>query len=181
MKHHNTKQQRNCKSKSALAIVCLFFAWSLARAQAPPTVTYPKVTGYVGIVHPLVTFSKTGTTHNFNGSYTVGMPAGINIWKNAKVGFSMEFIPFIRATDVDSRVSTLLFHPGALFALGKGFTLATRAAFETSGRYGFTPVLTKTVIRNRNSSFYASIPMPARFGNSQPSTFSLAFHCGVAF
>jgi len=181
MKHHNTNQQQNTKIKRSLALLYLLFAWSLAQAQAPPNVTYPKVTGYVGIVHPLVTFSKTGTTHNFNGTYTVGMPAGINIWKSAKVGFSMEFIPFIRAADGDSRVNTLLFHPGALFALGNGFTLATRAAFETSGRYGFTPVLTKTVIRNKNSSFYASLPMPARFGNNQPATFALAFHFGIAF
>lgn len=93
----------------------------------------------------------------------------------------MEFVPFIRAADGTSRMNNFLFHPGALFALGKGYTLATRAAFETSGRYGFTPVINKVVKRNKGSSYYVAIPVPVRFGNDLPSTISIAFQFGVAF
>jgi hypothetical protein len=65
--------------------------------------------------------------------------------------------------------------------LGKGYTLATRAAFETVGRYGLTPVLNKVVKRNKTTSYYVAVPVPARFGNNQPATLSLAFQFGVAF
>jgi len=132
-------------------------------------------------MHPLVTFNKAGTQKNFDGAYVGGLPTGINIWKSARIGFSMEFVPFIRVADGDSKMNNFLFHPGALFGLGHGFTLATRAAFETSGRYGFTPVLNKTVQKNKGSSYYVAIPVPARFGNNQPSSLTVGFQFGIAF
>jgi succinate-acetate transporter protein len=48
--------------------------------------TYPKITGFVGIIHPLVTLTSSDITTNFKDYYTVGMPIGINIWKNDKIG-----------------------------------------------------------------------------------------------
>jgi hypothetical protein len=148
-------------------------------AQQP--VTYPKVNGYVGILHPLVTYSKEEPHYNFDDAYVVGMPIGINIWKSANIGFSMEFVPLIRAANGTSKMNNFLFHPGALFALGKGFTLATRAAFETSGRYGFTPVLNKIVKKSSNCSYFVAIPVPARFGNDQPSSVTIGFQFGMVF
>ncbi|MDR6781997.1 hypothetical protein ABIE26_001514 [Pedobacter africanus] len=145
------------------------------------TQTYPKLAGYIGIVHPIVTFSSDGTHTNFKDSYVVGMPIGINIWKSARIGFSSEIVPTIRATGSTSKVSNVLFHPGVLVVLGNGFTFAGRAAFETSGRYGFTPVINKTVKKNKGSSFFVAIPLPARFGNEQPSSFGIGFQFGVAF
>lgn len=118
---------------------------------------------------------------NFDGAYVVGLPTGINIWKSAKIGFSMECVPFVRVLGGDSRMNNFLFHPGALFALGHGYTLATRAAFETSGRYGFTPVLNKVVRKNRKSAYYVAVPVPVRFGNSQPSSLTVGFQFGVSF
>src|SRR5690349_2525876 len=85
----------------------------LAVGQLPP-VTYPKLAGYVGILHPLVTFSKDRTTTNFKDYYIGGLPVGINIWKSAKIGFSAEFVPFIRAEKGTSKMSNFLFHPGVL-------------------------------------------------------------------
>ncbi|QCR25349.1 hypothetical protein FVR03_05390 [Pontibacter qinzhouensis] len=149
-------------------------------AQVPP-VTYPKVAGYVGIIHPLVTFSKEGTTTNFNDHYVVGMPTGINIWKSARVGFTFEAVPFIRVENRTSRMSNFLFHPGILVALGNGFTFAGRAAFETSGRYGFTPVLSRAIIRNKNSSYFAALPVPVRFGNKHPTAITVGLQLGIAF
>jgi hypothetical protein len=155
---------------------------SVTYAQtSPQPVIYPKVTGYVGIMHPLFTFNKSGTQKNFDGAYVGGLPTGINIWKSPKIGFSMEFVPFVRAADGNSKVNNFLFHPGALFGLGHGFVLATRAAFETSGRYGFTPVLNKTVIKNSNCSYYVALPVPVRFGNNQPSSVTIGFQFGIAF
>ncbi|MHA4895209.1 hypothetical protein ACXZ1K_10675 [Pedobacter sp. PWIIR3] len=145
------------------------------------TQTYPKLAGYVGIVHPIVTFSSEGTHTNFKDSYTVGMPIGINIWKSAKIGFSSEIVPTIKAANSSSKVSNVLFHPGILVVLGSGFTFVGRAAFETSGRYGLTPVINKTVKKNKGSSYFVAIPLPVRFGNDQPSSFGIGFQFGIAF
>jgi hypothetical protein len=150
-------------------------------AQNPPAQTYPKITGYVGILHPLVTFSSIGTDTNFGDHYVVGMPTGINIWKSAKIGFSAEFVPTIRAENGTSKMSNFLFHPGILVALGKGYTFAGRAAFETSGRYGLTPVINKTVIKNKSCSYFAALPFPLRFGNDRPTSFTIGFQFGIAF
>ncbi len=108
--------------------------------------TYPKITGYVCVVHPILSFSKDETTLNFS---SVGFPTGINIWKNSKIGFSFEIVPNIKAADGNSRMNSLLFHPGVLVTLGNGNTFARRAAFETSGRYGITPVFNKTIKKNK--------------------------------
>lgn len=143
--------------------------------------TYPKLAGYIGVVHPVVSFSSEGTHFNFKDSYIVGMPIGINIWKSAKVGFSSEIVPFIKATGGSSKVNNVLFHPGVLVALGHGFTFAGRAAFETSGRYGLTPVINKVVKKNKGSSYFVAIPLPARFGNDLPSSFGIGFQFGIAF
>ncbi|WKL44101.1 hypothetical protein [Flavobacterium sp. ZE23DGlu08] len=143
--------------------------------------TYPKITGYFGVVHPIVTFSEDETTLNFKDYYAVGFPTGINIWKNSKIGFSFEIVPNIRAEDGISKVNSLLFHPGVLVALGNGYTFAGRAAFETNGRYGVTPVFNKTVIKNANSSYYVAIPLPVRFGNDHPANFTVGFQFGIAF
>lgn len=142
---------------------------------------YPKITGYFGIMHPVVTISKDETALNFRDYYAVGFPTGINIWKSEKIGFSLEFVPNIKDDNGTDKVTNLLFHPGVLVALGKGYTFAGRAAFETSGRYGFTPVFNKTIIKNKNCSYYAAVPLPVRFGNDHPATFTVGFQFGIAF
>lgn len=172
---------KNTAKLLALTLILLFFKLNVSLAQAPSPVTYPKVASYVGVIHPLVTFSKEGNTTNFDGFYVVGIPTGINIWKSAKIGFSAEFVPFIRAENGTSRMSNFLFHPGVLVALGHGLTFAGRAAFETSGRYGFTPVLNYAVKKNRNSNYFVAVPIPVRFGNDHPTSLTLGFQFGLAF
>lgn len=61
-----------------------------------PQTTYPKITGYFGILHPIVTISDEQTNVNFRDYYAVGFPTGINIWKSQKIGFSFEVVPNIR-------------------------------------------------------------------------------------
>ena len=118
---------------------------------------------------------------NFGGTYTVGMPLGINIWKSGNVGFSLEVVPFVRAENGSNRMNNLLIHPGILASLGNGFTFVGRAAFETSGRYGFTPVLNKVVKRNKNTNYFVAVPLPVRFGNDRPTSFAAAFQFGIGF
>ncbi len=163
-----------------LTLLCLLSAAKPAFSQNN-TVTYPRMAGYVGIIHPIVTFDKSGTSANFDGHYVVGMPVGINLWKTAKTGLSFEMVPFIRAENGSSKMSHLLFHPGILLNMGKGFTFAGRAAFETTGRYGFTPVFNKVVKKNTNSSYFVAIPLPVRFGNDKPASFTFGFQFGIAF
>jgi hypothetical protein len=148
--------------------------------QSTPPI-YPKVAGYVGIVHPIVTFSSAGTHTNFKDSYVVGIPIGINIWKSAKIGFSTEIVPLVKTTNSGSSVNNVLFHPGVLVAMGNGFTFAGRAAFETSGRYGLTPVFNKVVKKNKDSSYFIAVPLPARFGNDLPFSFGIGFQFGISF
>ncbi|MVT08565.1 hypothetical protein [Chitinophaga tropicalis] len=157
----------------------LFFVHT-ATAQTP-AITYPRITGYVAILHPIVTFGNGGAHVNFNGAYTAGLPTGINIWKSPTIGFSMEIVPFIRAADGTSKMNNLLIHPGLLLGLGKGFTLINRAAFETNGRYGITTVINKVIVKKKDHSYFISMPIPARFGNDHPSTIGIGLQFGISF
>ncbi|RPE08102.1 hypothetical protein EGT74_13620 [Chitinophaga lutea] len=154
------------------------FTGAHAQHTAP---AYPKIGAYVGILHPVVTFGSDVPHYNFDGVYTVGLPTGINIWKSPRIGFSMEFVPTVRVTSGTNKMNNFLFHPGALFGLGKGFTLAARAAFETSGRYGFTPVLNKVVYKGKHTGYFVAVPVPVRFGNDQPGTVGAGFQFGIVF
>ena len=143
--------------------------------------TYPKITGYFSVMHPIATLSSEETTVNFRDYYVVNFPTGINIWKSAKIGFSFEIAPSIKTDEGISKVNSVLFHPGVLVALGNGYSFAGRVAFETSGRFGVTPVISKTIIKNTNSSFYISLPFPIRLGNDHPATFTSGLQLGIAF
>jgi hypothetical protein len=140
-----------------------------------------RVAGYVAIVHPVVTLSSSAPVYNFSKSYTVGFPIGINFWKSRNIGFSLEIVPFINADKVTSKTSNVLIHPGILVALGHGFTFAGRIAFETAGRYGFTPVLNKIIKKNAGSNFFVALPLPFRFGNNKPASFTPGIELGFGF
>lgn len=163
--------------KKYLILIAIFSIYLSVSARED----YPKVTGYVGVVHPIATFSSAGTDLNFDGHYVVGLPIGINLWKSKKIGFSFEVVPYVRAENGMSKMSNLLIHPGILVSLGNGFTFAGRLAFETSGRYGVTPVINKVIIKNKTSSFFAAVPLPFRFGNNKPFSTTIAFQFGLAF
>lgn len=137
--------------------------------------------GYLGILHPLVIWHSTGTETNFDRYYVVGFPIGLNLWKTKQLGFSVEVVPLIRAENGTSKVSNVLFHPGVLVNLGHDFTLATRLAFETSGRYGFTPVLNKIVRKGTTNSYFVAVPLPVRFGNDHAASFTVGFQFGIVF
>ena len=142
---------------------------------------FPEIKGYTGIVHPLITFNSKEVVPNFRDYYIVGNPWGINIWKSKKVGISFEFTPFIKSDNKGTIVSNFLFHPGILYRLGKDYILIGRVAYETSGRYGITPILTKVYKRYENHNFFAAILLPVRFGNYHNASATLAFQFGIGF
>lgn len=151
-------------------------------AQNPvPENTYPKTLGYISVVHPLVTFDESGTTTNFTDSYIVGFPVGIHILKSDKFGFSLEIVPFIKSNSSSDKVSNVLIHPGVMFRLPKSWTIYTRMAFETSGRYGITPSISKMLYKGKSSSVFASVPFPLRFGNNKPVSVGVSFQFGLTF
>jgi hypothetical protein len=169
-------------NKLSSIIIFLFIALLSLKLQAQnEKETYPKVKGLIGIVHPLITFSSEETTTNFKDHYVVGMPIAINIWKNKNIGFSFEIVPTIKSDKEISKVSNILIHPGILVKLKKEFTFAGRVAFETSGRYGLTPVISKAIGIHKDYNYYVSIPFPVRFGNNKSASATLGFQLGIAF
>ena len=166
--------------KTFLFLTIIVFASSKINAQNEVE-KFPKITGFVAIIHPLITFTSDETTTNFSDYYIVGMPIGINIWKNKKIGFSFELVPYIKSDNEISKTNNLLIHPGILVKLNHGYTFAGRVAFETSGRYGFTPVISKVIKKYDDYAYYISVPSPVRFGNDKPSSIGLGFQFGISF
>jgi len=149
--------------------------------EIPKTQTLAEIKGYIGIVNPIYTFSKSGNTPNFKDAYTVGLPCGVNFWKSKKIAISLEFTPFIKSTDNSTALSYFLFHPGILYRLGKGFTVVGRLAFQTNGRYGFTPMINKILIQGKDCNFYVSILLPIRVGNNEAISLGTGIMFGIGF
>ncbi len=167
-----------CQFIRPLVVLALLGSSALAQSNPPE---YPRTVLYQGIIHPIVTFSQDAPAFNFKSYYVVGFPIGVNLWKTPKLGYSLEIVPFIRAENGSSKVNNVLFHPGVLLGLGKGYTLAGRLAFETTGRYGVTPVLNKVVKRTPQTSYFVAVPVPVRFGNEHPASLTIGFQFGIAF
>jgi hypothetical protein len=149
--------------------------------QADAKTTYPKVVGYLSFIVPIVVFNKDATTFNFNGTTSIGFPVGVNVLYSDKFGFSYEFTPTIKSTSKTSRMSNLLFDPGTMFRFEHGFTIITRLAFETSGRYGFTPVFNKVYARTKDVNYFVAFSLPARFGNGDVPSLGMNIQLGFTF
>lgn len=165
--------------KSLITSIFIIFLFKAGFAQQP--VTYPKVTGYFSVLQPLGTLSGGHFTSNFGNVYVVGFPFGMNILKSDHFGISFEVAPAIRTEKNISRVSSVLFHPGAMFRFKHGFTFIGRMAFETNGRFGATPVFNQVIKKGKDASFFVSVPFPVRFGNDQRVTVSTGLQLGVSF
>jgi len=144
--------------------------------------TYPRVVGYLSFILPLVTVTQDATTHNFsNGATSIGFPVGVNILYSDKFGFSYEFTPTIKFSGGTSKTSNILFDPGTMFRFQHGFTFISRLAFETSGRYGFTPVFNQVYARTKDVNYFVALSLPTRFGNSQEASIGLNLQMGFTF
>ena len=160
----------------------LFFFLSIhfiANAQKPNE--YPKVASYFSVVHPIVTLSSNLPAYNFDHSYTVGFPMGINLIKSDKLAYSIEIVPSINSSKGVTKASNLSIQPGLIFRYPKGFNFLTRLAFETSGRYGTVFVFNKVFYKTKMNSYWVSVPIPARFGNNVPASVGIGLQFGVSF
>jgi hypothetical protein len=170
------------KTGSKLAIFFLFFLpTTLLSQEVPVPPVYPKTTGYISVLHPILTIDKNTSTFNFTYNYTVAFPVGINILKSDKIGFSFELAPFIKADKHSDKVTNFLFHPGIMFRFKHGFTFIARAAFETAGRYGITPVFNKVIMKSKGVNYYLAVPLPVRFGNDHIPSVGAGFQIGANF
>jgi hypothetical protein len=165
--------------KPFIITILLLVAFKTGFAQQ--SATYPKVTGYFSILQPLTTYTNGSFTSNFGNVYVVGFPFGVNLLKSDSFGISFEIAPAIRTEKNISRVSTILFHPGAMFRFKHGFTFIGRMAFETSGRFGVTPVFNQVIKKGKDASLFVSVPFPVRFGNDLPASVSTGLQLGVSF
>ena len=166
-----------------LFIACLLilnYCLSFSQQTTPPKV-YPKIVGYASFIHPIVTFDKNGSTFNFEDSYTVGFPMGLNLLKSDKIGFSFEIAPFIKSQNDTAKVNFILFHPGLMFRFKHNFTIIARLAFETGGRFGFTPVFNKVVVKTKDVNYFIALATPYRTGNAKPGTIALTLQLGAIF
>jgi len=143
---------------------------------------YPKVVGYLSFVLPLETLQAGHFTPNFaHHSASIGFPIGLNVLYSDRFGFSYEFTPTVKASGGTSKMSNLQFAPGTMFRFDHGFTVITRLAFETSGRYGFTPVFNQVYARSKTVNYFAALSLPNRFGNSDPYSIGLNLQFGFTF
>jgi hypothetical protein len=146
-----------------------------------PKTTYPKVVGYLSFILPIVTVSNTTTTNFSHATGSIGFPVGINVLYSARFGFSYEITPTVKVSGGTSKTSNLLFDPGTMFRFDHGFTIITRLAFETQGRYGFTPVFNQVYARTKDVNYFVALSLPARFGNSAAASVGLNLQIGFIF
>lgn len=148
--------------------------------------SYPYVKGYLSFIIPWITINKNETTTEFETATTIGFPVGLNVYYGKKFGFSFEVTPSVEwqhPTDKPStsKTSNLLFDPGPIFRFPNGFNIIPRLAFETQGRYGFTPVFNKVYARTTAVDYWFSLSLPTRFGNSEPASVGLNLQIGFTF
>lgn len=167
------------------AIAILFFLDMRSVAQSqPPTTSYPKTVGYLSFILPMVTINKDQTTNDFSGGFNefaIGFPVGVNVYYSEHFGFSYEITPTIQASPGSTKTSKILFDPGPMFRFSHGFTFIPRLAFETAGRYGFTPVFNEVYARTKVANYFVALSLPARFGNSELPTIGLNLQLGLIF
>jgi len=145
---------------------------------------YPKVVGYMSFILPLETLNlSTGKfAPNFSDhTTTIGFPVGVNVLYSEKFGFSYEFTPNIKVAGGTSKMNDILFDPGAMFRFEHGFTIISRLAFDTNGRYGFTPVFNQVYARTQAVNYFVALSLPTRFGASEAATLGLNVQFGFTF
>lgn len=168
----------------ALTIGVLYSCSSFAQEiPAPTATTYPQTKAYMSFIIPWVTVNKSTTTTEFQTATTIGFPIGILVYSSKTFGFSYEFTPSIVAQKSlgkpgTSKTSNLLFDPGPVFRFKHNWNFIARLAYETQGRYGFTPVLNKVYLKTKAVDYWFSVSAPVRFGNSQPASIGANLQIG---
>ena len=143
---------------------------------------------HIGAVIPLIQ-STDGNVTSISDNLVGGFPIGITIKMQQNLAFDLEVVPFLD----ENSVSNVIVHPGVLMGLTNNFTFGLRAAFETGGAFGVTPLLNKSFPfpNDPNTSFFIEAVVPIRFYQEAPDyqgapvdvskTIATAVHVGVAF
>lgn len=172
-------------SKTVSGSICILL---LALMSPHLVIAQNDIGAHIGTVLPLVSMSG-GDVTSISDNLVTGFPMGITVKTNYNVAFDLEVVPFID----DNAVSNVLFHPGVLMGLSKGFTFGIRGAFETSGSFGVTPLLNKSFPfpNDPDTSFFVELVLPVRFYQDAPEyqgesvsvdkTLAMAIHFGVGF
>ena len=148
--------------------------------------SFPYTKAYVSFIIPWVTVNKNATTTEFQSNTTIGFPVGLNVYYSRSFGFSYEITPSIEwnqptGKEGMSKTSNLLIDPGPIFRFPNNFNIIPRLAFETQGRYGFTPVFNKVYCRTKAVDYWFSVSFPARFGNNEPASVGASLQIGFTF
>ncbi|MCF1749795.1 hypothetical protein [Mariniradius sediminis] len=171
--------------KKLLFITAFLFAAAVheSAAQDKPNPTeVARVTGYFSYLMPLVKFQDGESTSNFSDGFAMGFPAGfILATKSGRYGYIFELVPIIAFANGTSRMDNLVFNPGIQFHIPGGWNFNALASFETSGRYGVTPVISKTLRVGEYTSWFMTVPVPVRFGANRPTSLEFALQLGFAF
>ena len=146
-----------------------------------PSSAYPKIVTYTCFFLPIVSTTSKTTTWNFSNTFSIGFSTGINVLYSDRFGFSYDLGPVITTTGGLSKVSNFIFDPGPIFRFKKGYSLITRIAFETAGRYGESTVLAKVFTPTKKNSLFVSLGIPIRFGNNLPPSIGATLFFGIAF
>jgi hypothetical protein len=167
-----------------LVLLTAFITSQLFAQIQPAPPTYPKVVGYLSFIIPMVTINQNTTTNDFTGginNFAIGFPVGVNVLYSEHFGFSYEITPTVQTSPSTTKTSKILFDPGPMFRFQHGFTIVTRLAFETTGRYGFTPVFNEIYARTKAVNYFVALSVPARFGNSELPSVGLNLQIGFIF
>ena len=182
---------KNNTSKNKIKYFLFIIIFSIVfKTYSQTTVnTYPPfhlTKTYFSVIIPWVSINKNTTTTEFQTATTLGFPVGINVYYTKHFGISYEINPQVQWQKSEGKVGTskannLVFDPGPIFRFDHGFNFIPRLAFETSGRYGFTPVFNKVYLKTSAVDYWLSLSLPTRFGNSLPSSVGLSLQIGFTF
>ena len=171
--------------KNFITALALIFQITHSFCQTQPEKqVYPKTVGYLSFILPMVTINKSTTTNDFGGGinkFAIGFPVGINVLYSEHFGFSYEITPTIQASPGSTKTSKILIDPGPMFRFSHGFTTIPRLAFESTGRYGFTPVFNQIYARSKVANYFVAVSLPARFGNSELPSVGVNLQLGLIF
>lgn len=165
----------------SIVLTVSFLTGTLFTVNAQQPQPYPRITGYFAVLQPIGSWNRHGFTDSFSDVHFIGFPFGMNILKSDNFGISFEVVPSIRTEHGISKVNSVLFHPGAMFRFKHGFTFIGRAAFETSGRFGLTPVVNQVLVKGKHANMYVAMPFPIRFGNDLPASIGTGVQVGIGF
>lgn len=155
-----------------VGVVCAATAWAEAPAK--------QVHGHLGVVVPMVTVAANAPVTTVASGPVIGVSSGLGLGIAGGFVFDAELVTLI---DLAHGAVNIVVHPGLLYGLPLGFTVGARGAWETSGSYGFTPLINKGFAIGENALFVeAAFPVRFKATNDgvQPSA-TMVVHVGLGF